>query len=248
MRAQRERLPSPPGASTRRRTPGLRREELADKAGLSATWLTWLEQGREVNASVATLARLADALKLSPAERGSLFDLAGKRDPKGPAPVATDLPSELLALPSSFIEPAYLLDSVWTLRAWNKPASEIFGNRLEEADDLNLLAWALLSPVARSLSNEWEERASRLVAEFRADFNRRPGDPALRALVDQLSEQSPLFVQLWHSQDVRRREAAARLYFHPVRGPVRYRQITLLVAEWPEVKLVCLMPLAQQEK
>ena len=245
LRVHRERLPRPATAGTRRRTPGLKREELAEAAGLSATWLTWLEQGREVNASVAALARLADALNLSPAERASLFDLAGRRDPKTPAPAATDLPADLLNLPSSFSEPAYLLDSVWTLRAWNKPAADLFVSRIDDAQDRNLLAWVLLSPTARSLSDDWEERASRLVAEFRADFNRRPGDPAMGALVDRLIEQSPLFAKLWHSQDVRNRESGNRVYLHPVHGPMRFRQITLLVAERPDVKLVCLVPVGQ---
>jgi len=220
---------------------------LAEAAGLSATWLTWLEQGRDVNASATALARLAEALNLSPAERTSLFDLAGKRDPKAPTPVAADLPVELLELPSKFIEPAYLLDSVWTLRAWNEPAADLFANRLEGKENNNLLAWTLLSPTARSLSSDWEERASRLITEFRADFNRRPDDPAMRELVDYLTQESPLFVKLWHSQDVRNREGGTRGYLHPVHGLMLYRQITLLVAEQPQVKLVCLLPVPQSQ-
>jgi len=245
LRTHRERLPRPAGAGTRRRTPGLKREELAEAAGLSTTWLTWLEQGREVSASVTALARLAAALMLSPAERASLFDLAGKRDPKAVDNAAADLPVELLSLPSSFTEPAYLLDSVWTARAWNKPAAELFAAWLGgEERDRNLLAWVFLSLSARSLSGDWAERASRLVAEFRTDFNRRPSDPAMGALVDRLVGQSPLFAQFWHSQDVRRREVGTRVYRHPVHGLMRFRQTTLLVAERPEMKLVCLTPLA----
>src|SRR5438067_9546075 len=82
IRAHRERL-APPKNGGRRRTPGLRREELADAAGLSVTWITWLEQGRDVAASTGALVRLAEALQLSDAERASLFDLAGKKDPDG---------------------------------------------------------------------------------------------------------------------------------------------------------------------
>ena len=195
-----------------------------------------------MNASTAALARLAIALNLSLAERASLFDLAGKRDPEAPSFSSTDLPAELLDLPSSFSGPAYLLDSVWTLRAWNKPAADLFVDRLDDQEDRNLLSWVLLSPTARSLSGDWEERACRLVAEFRADFNRRPGDPAMSALVDQLIERSPLFAELWPSQDVRNRAGGDRVYLHPVHGPMRFRQTTLLVAERPEVKLVCLVP------
>ena len=246
LRAHRERLPPPPSAGSRRRTPGLRREELAEAAGISTAWLTFLEQGREVNASAVALARLANALGLSPAERASLFDLAGKRDPNAPDTTAADLPVELLDLPSGFIEPAYLLDSGWTARAWNRPAADLFSGWLDDGmEDRNLLAWVFLSPGARALSDDWAERASRLVSEFRADFNRRPGDPAMGALIDRLIGQSPLFAQFWNDQDVRSREGGTRLYRHPIRGPIRFRQTTLLVAERPEMKLVCLTPLAQ---
>ena len=241
LRAHRERLPRPGGAGTRRRTPGLKREELAEAAGISTAWLTFLEQGREVNASPATLARLANALNLSPAERASLFDLAGKRDPNAPDNATADLPLELLDLPSGFAEPAYLLDSAWTARAWNRPAADLFTGWLDDdAEDRNLLAWVFLSPGARTLSDDWAERASRLVSEFRADFNRRPSDPAMGELIDRLTGQSPLFAQFWHDQDVRSREGGTRLYVHPVHGPMRFRQITLLVAERPGMKLVCL--------
>ena len=247
VRTHRERMPRPEGAGTRRRTPGLRREELAEAADVSTTWLTWLEQGREMSASGAALARLADALGLSPAERASMFDLAERRDPSAPAPASTDLPVELLKLPSCFSQPAYLLDSVWTARAWNQPAADLFGGWLDkDAENHNLLAWVFLSPAAPPFSGgDWEERTARLVAEFRADFHRRPSDRTMGALVDLLVEQSPLFARFWHSQDVRGRESATRSYIHPVLGPIQFCQTTLLVAERPEAKLVCLVPVDQ---
>src|SRR5262249_34965037 len=98
----------------RRRTPGLRREGVAQIAGLSATWYTWLEQGRDVSASPAALARLARTLQLSAAERSYLFDLAGKRDPAGPAaPAASEAPAALEAAVSAIGAPAYVLDRQW---------------------------------------------------------------------------------------------------------------------------------------
>jgi transcriptional regulator with XRE-family HTH domain len=241
LRAHRERMPPPTGAATRRRTPGMRREELAEAAGISVTWITWLEQGREVSASVAALLRIAEALRLTPAERASLFDLAGKRDPSAPAPVEPDLPAELLALPAQFLGPAYLLDAVWTARAWNEAAAELFAGWLDAtATERNLLAFVFLSPLAPRLIGDWEERAKRLAAEFRTDFNRRPNDPAMGALVDSLSEQSALFASLWRDQDVLGREGGERKFTHPLRGELHFRQTTLLVASRPEIKLVCL--------
>jgi transcriptional regulator with XRE-family HTH domain len=241
LRAHRERMPPPAGAATRRRTPGMRREELAEAAGISVTWVTWLEQGREVSASTAALSRIAEALRLTPAERASLFDLAGKRDPSAPAPAWPDLPAELLALPAQFSGPAYLLDGVWTARAWNEAAGELFTGWLDAASpERNLLAFVFLSPLAPRLIGDWAERAKRLAAEFRADFNRRPNDPAMGALVDRLSGESVLFASLWRDQDVLGREGGERKFSHPLRGELHFRQTTLLIASRPEIKLVCL--------
>lgn len=241
IRAHRESLPPPTGATSRRRTPGLRREELADAAGVSATWITWLEQGREVAASVSALTRLAEALRLTPAERASLFDLAGKRDPAGVAESEIELPAELLRLPDLFAGPAYLLDRTWTARAWNAAAADLFTGWLDEtATERNLLRFVFLNPGARRLIADWPERARRLAAEFRADYNRRPRDPALQALIDELLEASPVFAEHWPKQAVLNREGGERSFQHPVHGLQCFMQTTLLVAAQPDCKLVCL--------
>lgn len=240
IRGHRSRLtPARPG--TRRRTPGLRREELADAAGLGVTWITWLEQGRDVQPSVAALSRLAEALQLSPAERASLFDLAGKKDPRAVSDQVDDLSPALLALPRLMSAPAYLLDHTWTARAWNDAAAALFVGWLDaDAPDRNLLRYVFLHPAARELIVDWENRARRLAAEFRADFHRRPADDAMQALVEQLRQDSALFAQCWDKQDVLRREGGERRFRHPVRGELGFVQTTLLVALQMEIKLVCL--------
>ena len=243
IRAHRERLPVPAKTAGRRRTPGWRREELAEAAGVGVTWITWLEQGRDVSASPVALARLADALHLNPAERASLFDLAGRRDPVEPTEPETELPEHVLALPSLMQVPAYLLDHLWTARAWNESAAKLFTGWLDEGHGRNLLRFVFLSPEARTLIADWPERAQRLVAEFRADFSRRPRDAAMQALIDELSDSSPLFIRLWQAQAVLSREGGERS-FQGARGKVeRYQQTTLLVASKTECKLVCLVPL-----
>jgi transcriptional regulator with XRE-family HTH domain len=240
IRAHRARLtPARPGS--RRRTPGLRREELADAAGLGVTWITWLEQGRDVQPSVAALARLADALQLSAAERASLFDLAGKKDPHAGAENVDDLSPALLALPGLVSAPAYLLDHTWTARAWNGPAAALFVGWLDpDASDRNLLRYVFLHPAARDLIVDWDTRARRLAAEFRADYHRRPADADMQALVEQLCRDSALFAACWDRQDVLHREGGARRFRHPVDGELRFVQTTLLVALQMEIKLVCL--------
>jgi transcriptional regulator with XRE-family HTH domain len=243
IRAHRERLPLSSKSQTRRRTPGWRREELAEAAGVGLTWITWLEQGREVSASPAALARLAEALRLNPAERASLFDLAGRRDPVEPSEPSSDMPAQVLALPMLMTVPAYLLDHLWTARAWNPAATHLFVGWLEEGAEKNLLRYVFLSDAAKHLIADWPERAQRLAAEFRADFSRRPRDAAMQALVDELSAQSPLFTKLWREQTVLHREGGERSFCNPQGGQDRYQQTTLLVASQVECKLVCLAPL-----
>jgi transcriptional regulator with XRE-family HTH domain len=240
IRAHRARLtPARPGI--RRRTPGLRREELADAAGLGVTWITWLEQGRDVQPSVAALSRLADALQLSAAERASLFDLAGKKDPRAMPDHVDALSPALLALPGLLSAPAYLLDHTWTARAWNDAAATLFVGWLDaDAADRNLLRYVFLHPAARELIVDWDTRARRLAAEFRADFHRRPADGDMQALVEQLCRDSALFAQCWDKQDVLHREGGERRFRHPVRGELGFVQTTLLVALQMEIKLVCL--------
>lgn len=245
IRAHRERLPVPTKVAGRRRTPGWRREELADAAGVGVTWITWLEQGRDVSASPQALARLAQALQLNAAERASLFDLAGRRDPVEPAEPSSTLPPQVLALPDLMRVPAYVLDHAWTARAWNEPAATLFVGWLDAPQtEKNLLRYVFLEPRAQTLIADWPERSRRLVAEFRSDFSRRPRDAGMGALVDDLLARSPDFAALWRQQTVLAREGGERAFLVPGRGLIRYEQSTLVVAAHPEVKLVCLAPVA----
>ncbi|WP_150046010.1 MULTISPECIES: helix-turn-helix transcriptional regulator [Methylomonas] len=243
VRAHREQLSAPANSAGRRRTPGWRREEVAGAAAVSVTWLTWLEQGREIAVSPAALSRLANVLRLSAAERASLFDLAGKRDPELLAEPQADLLPDLLDLPAQFAGPAYLLDACWTARAWNPAAAELFAGWLDaDSGERNLLRFVFLNPKARQLLADWPERAARLAAEFRADFSRQPRHAAMQALIDNLGNDSADFERLWRDQAVLSREGGERRFVHPVHGAMRYKQTTLLAALQPDCKLVCLLP------
>ncbi|WP_372396576.1 helix-turn-helix transcriptional regulator [Azospirillum sp. HJ39] len=215
------------GGSTRRRTPGLRREELAQLCGISPTWYTWLEQGRDVSVSPSALARVAEALHLTAAERAYLFELTRKRDPDAPAVGAADNPPPaLLAALSAMTAPAYLLDRLWTAVGWNPAAERLFGGWLGGAEP-NLLRYVFLDHSARSFIQDWENRARRLLAEFRADTARHPDDPAVRALVDGLRQASALFAQLWEDHGVLEREGGMRRFNHPLDGTLMLEQLTL---------------------
>ena len=242
VRTHRESL-RPEAPAGRRRTPGLRREELAARAGIGATWCAWIEQGREVNASPQALGRLAAALSLTRAERAYLFELAGRRDPEAPAPdPAADAPASLRDLVEALPHPAYGLDRLWNACCWNGAAARLFEGWLGEGRQRNLLRYVFDDPSARILIPDWEDRARRLLAEFRADFGRSPGDPRLRALIEDLRRDNPLFCGAWEAQSVAEREGGARTFSHPDDGALTFHQHTFSPADRPDYKLVVLTP------
>lgn len=232
-----------PVGTSRRRTPGLRREELASRAGISATWCAWLEQGRDVRASPHALSRLARALSLSRAERAYLFELAGRHDPEAPArPDGPAVPPSLVAAVHALTCPAYGLDRFWNACCWNAAARDLFRGWLDSGPRPNLLRFIFLDPAARRLVPDWEARALRIVAEFRSDYGHGLGDPAMSGLVEELSAGSPLFARGWRRQAVLAREGGVRT-FHDAAGGMRaYAQHSFAAADGPGHKLVLLIP------
>jgi transcriptional regulator with XRE-family HTH domain len=244
LRTHRERLSPEAGglaAQRRRRTPGLRREEVALLAGISVTWLTRLEQGREVQASAAALARLARVLELSRAERAYLFELAGRRDPDELPPVAEAPPASLMDSIDLVTVPAYLLDPAWTAIGWNAEAAALFGDWFGGTEK-NLLRYVFLDPSARAFIADWEHRSARLVAEFRIDYERRRRLAAVTELAEALVAGSNEFRRLWEGQDVLGREGGLRVFNHQTRGRLTFEQLTFIPATEPEMKLVMLLP------
>jgi transcriptional regulator with XRE-family HTH domain len=165
LRAHRERM-RPTGATGRRRTSGLRREELAALAGISVTWCTWIEQGRAVQASPEALGRISQALSLSRAEHDYLFKLAGRLNPEGSRGPSADAPPSLIAAVKAIEYPAYGLDRLWNACCWNEAAARLFRGWLDGDCQRNLLRYVFLEPSARDLIPSWEDRARRLLAEF----------------------------------------------------------------------------------
>ncbi|EZP40650.1 helix-turn-helix transcriptional regulator [Janthinobacterium lividum] len=230
----------------RRRTPGLRREELAQLCHVSPTWLTWLEQGRPVSASAKMLARLAQVLQLSAAERAYLFEVADKHDPshatgEGGGPAS----AELAAIVSAIDAPAYILDRAWNAVAWNGAASTLFAGWLQAGDGApNQLRFMFLEPGARDLVVGWPERAQRLVAEFRADIGRQADQAPLAGLIAELAGASLEFRLWWSAQQVLGRDGGLRSFQHPLQGALSFNQVTLHLARQHELKLVMLLPVS----
>lgn len=230
----------------RRRTPGLRREELAQLCHVSPTWLTWLEQGRPVSASAKMLARLAQVLQLSAAERAYLFEVADKHDPShGTGEGGGPASDELAAIVSAIDAPAYILDREWNAVAWNGAASTLFAGWLRAGEGApNQLRFMFLDAAARELVVGWPERARRLVAEFRADIGRHADQAPLAGLIAELTGASLEFRLWWSAQQVLGRDGGLRSFQHPLQGALSFNQVTLHLARQHELKLVMLLPVS----
>jgi transcriptional regulator with XRE-family HTH domain len=232
--------------SGRRRTPGLRREELAQLAGISATWVTWIEQGRVTSVSPPTLLGLARALKMSAAEREYLFRVAGRSDPAPPAASAGDR-RVLQRLVDRVPDPCYVLDRYWNVVECNPAARTLFpswlGSRTTRPGRrVNLLYYVFLESAAQRQVVNWKHRSRRLVAEFRADTAGLRKDALRRSMVDELSAASPAFAAAWRSEDVLGRDGGERR-FRQGRRVRTFEQVTLRAANHPELKVVVLLGL-----
>lgn len=238
-------------AGSRRRAKGLRREEVAQLAGISPTWYTWIEQGREANVSADVLDRLAQALRLTRGERAYIFEMAGRRDPLGHEH-EDDAASELLVgLLEDIAVPAYIMGRTWDMLAWNKAAAALFAGWLDKpakssksanAPRRNLMRFVFLEPKARKFITDWEARARRLTAEFRADCRTRLDEPALVQLIGELKKGSAEFSRYWKQHDVLERQGGQRAFNHPKWGSVTYQQVTLRPVDQEHLKLVLLKP------
>lgn len=252
LRARRERLSHTDAGllpRTRRRTPGLRREDVAALCAISVTWYTWIEQGRTTNISVQTLDALAHGLKLSTAERAYLFQLAARADPAPPPPSEAD-DAQLRALIQAIRGPAYVLDPHWEARVWNRAAAELFGDWLGSSGRTrqppghpSLLRYVFLHPQAPVFILDWEERARQLVAQYRADTPGWREDPRHAALVNELTAASPVFASAWRSQAVLSRDGGSRSFLHPLRGRCHYQQHVLRLAQQSALRLTVLTPM-----
>jgi transcriptional regulator with XRE-family HTH domain len=227
----------------RRRTPGLRREEVADLAGVSSTWYTWLEQGRDIRVSAEVLAGIARALQLEPAERAHLFRLAGHAPP-APEPAAAVSPRLRRILDHWDSFPAHVVGRRRDVLAWNR-ASEALNRWSRLPEDRRNVLWFMLMPSTRRLLLDWEREAALSVAAFRADAGENIGDPDHQALVNELLEESPDFAAIWARQDVRGRlEGLKRLQHpeHPELGPFELEFTSFQVAEQPSLRLYLYAP------
>jgi transcriptional regulator with XRE-family HTH domain len=206
LRGRRERLdPAALGFSlSRRRTPGLRREEVAQRAGVSATWYTWLEQGRGGAPSADVLDRLSRALMLTEVEREHLYLIGLGRPPEiRYREVEGVTPRLQRVLDALQLSPALVKTATWDIVAWNRAATAVLADYgALEAHQRNVLRMMFLEPRVRERQLDWESVARYVVASFRAETTRVGATEAVKALVEDLRRASPDFERLWRDNDV----------------------------------------------
>jgi transcriptional regulator with XRE-family HTH domain len=235
LRARRARL-SPRDAGLpetgRRRTPGLRRQEVAQLAGMSIDYYIRLEQGRGPQPSRQVLSALARALMLNGGERDYLFLTAGEAAPQRPGPSREISPGTRHLLDGLPATPAYVVDAAYNILAWNPLAVHFIG-KLEGQADRNMIRWTFLrSPQDVIWSDEHFLRFTRsTVADLRASYARYPGDPAIETLVSEMLALAPQFAQMWAEYEVEPRGPMLKHVDHPDLGPLDFECQVLHIAD-----------------
>lgn len=225
----------------RRRTPGLRREEVAELAGIGVDWYVRLEQGRPVRPSSATIDALARALRLSELEHQHLRALAGGGGHRRFQPETA--PASLLRLLEGLSQPAYVTGRRRDLVAWNAAADAIFDFSALAADERNILVSMLTVPRSRALFGPgWADEARRMVSQFRATHDLWAGDPAFLDLLRRLREGCPEFEGWWERHEVSRPVSGRKTLHHPTRGVIAFDHASFQANDDPGLKLVIYTP------
>jgi transcriptional regulator with XRE-family HTH domain len=229
----------------RRRTPGLRREEVAALAGVGTTWYTWLEQGRDVRASQSVLESLAEALRMNAAELSHLM-LLGRGDEVTPVQARSETldPTIERLVENLGPSPACILGRRWDYLAWNRAFAAVFCDPLKYPEDRRNNLWSMfMDPERRRRATDWEAGARAALARFRADNARHLGDPDFEELIDDLRDNSEEFRCWWKRHEVARSGIGAKALKHPELGKLWFEHAVFKLEESPEQRLILYSPL-----
>jgi transcriptional regulator with XRE-family HTH domain len=225
-----------------RRTPGLRREEVAMLAGVGLSWYTWLEQGRDITPSASVLDALARVLDLDTPERAHLFHLAGVAVPAAGGDYATEAPEELRAIVAGLEpNPAYVFGPRTDVLAWNDAATRLLGAPSKAPDGAVNLLWWLFTHEGEHVAT-WHETGRQTLARFRAEHARRYGSPAFTDLITALLDASPRFRELWRRHEVTAAQLGTKTVEHPQLGPLAVHHIQSVPTSHPDLRLVQFVP------
>jgi transcriptional regulator with XRE-family HTH domain len=236
-------------SSARRRTPGLRREEVAQRANISATWYTWLEQGRGGAPSAQVLNRIAQSLLMTEPEREHLFMLAFGHPPEvvycAPQGVTPRLQRVLDTLVFS---PAFIKTATWDVLAWNSAAAAVFTDySLLPVEQRNILRLMFCNPGAQAKQDDWMAVARFIVAAFRADATRAGAASEVIKLADELCTLSPEFAVLWRDNDVRLQGEGTKRLRHATHGVIELEYSGFAVDGRPDLSMIVYNPVTRDD-
>ena len=235
---------------TRRRTPGLRREEVAQRANVSITWYTWLEQGRGGAPSADVLDRLAGALALTDVEREHLFLLAQNRPPEIQHQQTQDVTPQLQRILNTLeFSPAYVKTPDWDVIAWNRAAEVILPDLLSLPEGKrNLLRLVFCQPHMQEKMLDWENVARFVVATFRTETAKTNVSAYTKALIEELSQLSQAFKSMWLEHDVRTHGEGTKHIQHPTMGLITLEYSAFAVDGKPHLGMVIYNPVTAKDK
>ena len=245
LKDRRTRLdPAAFGFGGRRRTPGLRREEVAQRAKISATWYTWLEQGRGGAPSPEVLDRIASGLMLTEPEREHLFMLGLGRPPEVRyKPVEGVTPRLQRLLDTLEISPALIKTATWEVVAWNRAAAVVLTDwSTVPAGERNILRRIFLDPRVREAQHDWHGLARFVVGAFRADAARAGAVSEVAQIVDELCRTSHEFEALWRENDVLSHGEGVKHLNHPRFGPIELEYSAFAVDGRPDLGMIVYNP------
>ena len=233
----------------RRRTPGLRREEVAQRANVSATWYTWLEQGRGGAPSADVLDRIARALMLTDVEREHVFLLGLGRPPEARYQAAEGVTPRLQRVLDAFeLSAAIVKTPTWDVVTWNRAAAVVLTDYAAlQARQRNILRLVFSDSRVRAAQPDWENVARFVVAAFRADVLRAGASESVQALVDDLCRQSPQFEAMWRDNDFRNYGEGSKLLHHPVAGPLSMEYSSFIVDGRPDLSMIVYNPATPED-
>jgi len=233
----------------RRRTPGLRREEVAQRANISPTWYTWLEQGRGGAPSADVLDRIAAALMLTDIEREHVYLLGLGRPPEVRYKAAADVTPRLQRLLDALeVSPALIKTATWEVVAWNRAAAAVLTDYgALPPGQRNILRLIFCDPRVRAAQYDWESVARFVVGAFRADAARAGAVSEVGQLVDELCQRSPEFADLWRDNNVQVHGEGVKRLRHPILGSIGLEYSAFAVDGRPDLSMIVYNPATRDD-
>ncbi len=241
LRLTPEEVGLPPGR--RSRTGGLRREDVAALSGVSASWYTWLEQGRDIRVSDSVLERVSQALRLTEDERTYLYSLTQHRLPRLPHDTGSDAPPDVLRMIHSLPHPAVVMNLRCDILAWNAANSALyFDYGTLPANERNLLEMLLMRPNGHLTPAQLENAVRRLIGRLRFDYSKCADDPRFESLFKRLVTASPLFARLWRVPDVSLNAFGLHTFHHARFGQITFEHTSYVPDGHPYIRVVVCTP------